>query len=116
MSAQSMSAQSGYVRDEVRDQLLGGGELIWLFPLAIMAMIPFARLVIAADQALSLASSRLPSFSYRTESIGENLDFSEHGGEPLDQRSQPVLRHCWDEIVEHAALTEQRVGTAFRRI
>ena len=49
---------------------------------------------------------RLPSFSYRTESIGERRDFREHGGELLDQRQQPLIGHCWDEVVEHAALPE----------
>jgi len=36
-------------------------------------------------------ASRLPSFSYRTESIGEQRDFCEHGSEPLDQRDQPLV-------------------------
>ena len=51
--------------------------------------------------------SRLPSFSHRSESIGEHRDFGEHGGEPFDQGDQPLLRHGWDEIVEHGALAEQ---------
>ena len=60
-----------------------------------------------------IGCSRLPSFSYRTESISEQLDFSEHRGEPVDQRDQPHVWHRGNKIVEHAPLTEQRVCPAF---
>jgi len=60
--------------------------------------------------------SRLPSFSHRSESIGEQRDFGEPRGEALDQRQQPLVWHCWDQVVEHAALTEQRMGASFGRI
>ena len=57
--------------------------------------------------------SRLPSFLYRTESIGERRDFREHGGELLDQRKQPLIGHGWNEVIEHASLPEQRMRAAF---
>ncbi len=44
------------------------------------------------------------------------MDFGEHGGEPLDQRQQPLVWHRGDEIVKHAPLTEQRMSALFRRI
>jgi hypothetical protein len=53
---------------------------------------------------------RLPSFLYCTESIRENRLFREYRGEPFDQREQPMLWHIWDEIIQHAALTEKRMG------
>ena len=58
----------------------------------------------------SAFAQRLPSFSDGPESIGKDREFGEHRGEPLDQRQQSHLRHCGDQLVEHAALTEQRVG------
>jgi hypothetical protein len=54
--------------------------------------------------------SRLPSYSHDPESIGKHGEFCEHSGEPLDQRQQSRVRHIGDQIVEHAALAEQRVG------
>ncbi len=53
---------------------------------------------------VEIQTSRLPSFSDRSESIGKHWKFGEHGGEPLDQRQQAVLGHGGDEFVEHAAL------------
>jgi hypothetical protein len=49
----------------------------------------------------------LPSYLDCSESIGEHGEFGDHGGEPFDQWDQPVFRHGWNEIVKHAALTEQ---------
>jgi predicted methyltransferase len=60
-----------------------------------------------------LDASRLPSFSDRTESIGEQLNFGEHRGKALDQGDQPLVWHRGDEIVKHAPLTEQRMSAAF---
>ena len=57
--------------------------------------------------------SRLPSFSHHAESIGKHGNFREHDSEPLDQRQQPRLRHIGDQIVEHAALSEQGVSAPF---
>jgi hypothetical protein len=57
-------------------------------------------------------SWRTPSFSQGSKSICEHRDFGEHFREPLDQRQQPLFWHGWDKIVEHAALTEQRVGAS----
>ena len=57
--------------------------------------------------------SRLPSFSDRSESIGEDWKLGEYGREPLHERQQPVLGHGGDEFVKHAALPEQRVGAPF---
>ena len=62
------------------------------------------------------ASLRLPSFSYRSKSIGKDREFGEHGGEPSEQRAQPLLWHRGDEVVEHAALAEQRMGASLGRI
>ncbi len=57
-------------------------------------------------------ASRIPSFLDWSESIGEGGDFGQHGGEPLDQRQQPHLGHGGDQLVEHAALSEQRMGAS----
>src|SRR6202035_4782809 len=56
--------------------------------------------------------SRLPSYSDSAESIGKDRQFSEHRSEPLDQRQQPHLWHGGDQLVEHAALSEQRMGAS----
>src|SRR5271168_3894995 len=40
-------------------------------------------------------------------------EFEQHSGEALDQRPQAGLWHHWHEVVEHGALTKQRVGTLF---
>jgi hypothetical protein len=58
------------------------------------------------------ATSRLPSFSEGSESIGKHREFGQHDSEPLDQRQQPQLRHGGYQLVEHAALAEQRVGAS----
>jgi hypothetical protein len=62
--------------------------------------------------ALSSQCSRLPSFSEGSESIGKDREFGQHDSEPLDQRQQPQLRHGGYQLVEHAALAEQRVGAS----
>jgi hypothetical protein len=41
------------------------------------------------------------------------LDFGEPCGKPLDQWAQLMLRHVWDEIVEHTALSKQRMDASF---
>jgi hypothetical protein len=61
---------------------------------------------------IGAAPSRLPSYSDSAESIGKDRQFSEHRGEPLDQRQQPHLWHGGDQLVEHAALSEQRMGAS----
>jgi hypothetical protein len=77
-------------------------------------LIPFFKKQELCTIALeACGASRLPSFSHHAESIGEHGKFREHDSEPLDQRQQPHLRHIGDQIVEHAALPEQRVSTPF---
>src|SRR5258708_33665122 len=44
-----MLAQSEYILQEILDQLFGSGELIGLFPLSIMPVIPPARPGIVTD-------------------------------------------------------------------
>src|ERR1019366_3886559 len=58
----------------------------------------------------TLDPSRLPSFSDGSESIGKERQFGEHGSELLDQGQQPNLWHGGDQLVEHAALAEQRMS------
>jgi hypothetical protein len=54
-----------------------------------------------------------PHFSNWSENVREQGLLLEHLGETLHQWPKPVVTHGWDEIVEHAALAEQRVDTAF---
>ncbi len=51
------------------------------------------------NEKFGVEPSRLPSFSDRPESIGENRHFGEHRGEPFGQWQQALLGHGWDEIV-----------------
>ena len=70
-------------------------------------------MVARTDRAqMTVAASRLPSFSEGSESIGKDREFGQHDSEPLDQRQQPQLRHGGYQLVEHAALAEQRVGAS----
>ncbi len=48
---------------------------------------------------LVVGASRLPSFSHRPESLGEDGQVGEHIGEFLDQWQQPRLRHGRHEFV-----------------
>jgi hypothetical protein len=54
-----------------------------------------------------------PLISHHRESIGEHGEFREHRSEPLGQRQQPRVWHVGDQVVEHAALPEQRVSATF---
>ena len=40
-------------------------------------------------------------------------DFEQHSPEAFDQRPQAGLWHHWYEVVEHGALTKQRMGALF---
>ncbi len=75
----------------------------------------FAKLMVPAGSSFCLARqpSRLPSFSDGGESIGEDWLLGEHGDEALDERGQLLFGHVRHEIVEHGALSEERVGAAF---
>jgi hypothetical protein len=58
-------------------------------------------------------TSCLPSFLDDTEHLGEDGLVGQQFGEPLDERAEKEVGHGGDEFVEHAALTEQRMGAAF---
>src|SRR4249919_1598181 len=63
---------------------------------------------------LGLTSLMTPLIlSDRSENVCEQRLLLEHAGKTLHQRTQPGLRHGRDQIVEHAALTEQRMDAAF---
>ena len=53
-----------------------------------------------------------PHLSDRPENVCEQRLLLQHAGETLHQRTQPGFRHRRDQIVEHAALTEQRMDAA----
>jgi predicted transposase YbfD/YdcC len=53
-----------------------------------------------------------PHLSDRPENVCEERLLVQHAGETLHQRTQPGFRHRGDQIVEHAALAEQRVDAA----
>jgi hypothetical protein len=53
-----------------------------------------------------------PHLSDRPENVSEQRLVLQHAGEALHQRTQPDLRHHRDQIVEHAALAEQRMDAA----
>jgi signal transduction histidine kinase len=50
-----------------------------------------------------------PHLSDRAENVCKQRLLLQHEREALHQRAQPVLRHHGDQIVEHAALPEQRM-------
>jgi hypothetical protein len=58
----------------------------------------------------ALTGLTTPLISHHPESISKHGDLCEHSGEPLDQRQQSRVGHIGDQIVEHAALPEQRVS------
>jgi hypothetical protein len=58
------------------------------------------------------ASSGLPSFSDSTEHPGKHWLCVEQLSELLDERQQAVFRHGRDELVEHDALPQQRMGAS----
>src|SRR5260370_25465564 len=60
--------------------------------------------------------SRIPSFLNGTEHLGEDRLACQYFRDPLDQWPQPRLWHVRDELVEHASLTQQRVGTPLSRV
>jgi UDPglucose 6-dehydrogenase len=53
-----------------------------------------------------------PHLSDRSENICEQRLLLQGKGETLHQRTQPGFRHRRDQIVKHAALTEQRMDAA----
>jgi hypothetical protein len=53
-----------------------------------------------------------PHLSDRSENICEQRLLLQRKGETLHQRTQPGFRHRRDQIVKHAALTEQRMDAA----
>src|SRR6476646_11572282 len=61
---------------------------------------------------LALLPSDSPHLSDRSENICEQRLLMQRKGETLHQRTQPGFRHRRDQIVKHAALTEQRMDAA----
>ena len=57
-----------------------------------------------------------PHFSDRPENVCEERLLVQHAGEALHQWTQPGFRHHGDQVVEHAALAEQRVDAALGRV
>ena len=55
-----------------------------------------------------------PHLSDRPENVCEQRLLLQHKGETMHQRTQPGFRHRRDQIVEHAALTEQRTDAALQ--
>ena len=62
------------------------------------------------------AASELPSLLNRTKHLDEYRLCRQHFGEPFDQGLQPVFWHHRDELVQHAALAEQRVSAPLCRV
>lgn len=60
-----------------------------------------------------LAPQDSPHLSNRSENVCEERLLVQHLGEALHQWAQPVVTHGRDEVIEQAALAEQRMGTAF---
>jgi len=54
-----------------------------------------------------------PHISYRPEYVRDQRLLLQQGTEAFHQRAQPALRHGRDQVVQHAALTEQGMGPAF---
>jgi hypothetical protein len=61
---------------------------------------------------MRFAAHDSPHLSDRTANVCEQRLVLKHLSEALHQRTQPVFRHRRDQIVEHAALTEQRMDAA----
>ena len=57
-----------------------------------------------------------PHFSYDRESLSQGSVLGDVFAEPLDERPQADLRHVRDQLVEHTALPEQRMGPVFGRV
>src|SRR5208337_2624223 len=57
----------------------------------------------------------IPSFSYDREGLSQGSVLGDVFAEPLDERPQADLRHVRDQLVEHTALPEQRMGPVFGR-
>ena len=77
------------------------------------------RMIAASSQSLThsrlswSASQDSPQISDRTKNVYEEELILQHLGEPPHQRNEPLVTHGWQQIVEQAALTEQRVNAAF---
>jgi len=51
------SRQSLHVSFEIREKLVEGGESVWFLVIAVVAMIPFACLVVVADHTAPIATA-----------------------------------------------------------
>src|SRR5271157_3425692 len=65
---------------------------------------------------LGIELSAIPSFSYDREGLSQGSVLGDVFAEPLDERPQADLRHVRDQLVEHTALPEQRMGPVFGRV
>ena len=59
-----------------------------------------------------LLDTNSPHLSDRPENFCEQRLLVQHKREALHQRTQPCFRHRRDQVIEHAALTEQRMDAA----
>src|SRR5271165_2730790 len=57
-----------------------------------------------------------PHFSYEGEGLSQGSALSDVFAKPLDERPQADLWHVRDQLVEHAALAEERMGPVFGRV
>ena len=71
---------------------------------------------VARSRATGLAPQPSPHVSYDRESLSQGSVLGDVFAEPLDERPQADLRHVRDQLVEHTALPEQRMGPVFGRV
>src|SRR5271165_4303354 len=57
--------------------------------------------------------SAIPSFSYDREGLSQGSVLGDVFADQFDERPQADLRHVRDQLVEHTALPEQRMGPVF---
>src|ERR1039458_6021244 len=67
-------------------------------------------------RASSISAQPSPHFSYDREGLSQGSVLGDVFAKPLNERSQADLRHVRDQLVEHAALPEQRMGPVFGRV
>jgi hypothetical protein len=60
--------------------------------------------------------SAIPSFFIRREGLSQGSVLGDVFAKSFNEWPQADLRHVWDQLVEHAALPEQRMGPVFGRV
>ena len=99
-------------------------DRLWLinaFAVVLLTLLGAAGEALGYDRMLKTNTTKRrvpqdsPQISDRPKNVCEERLILQHLGEPLHQRSEPLVTHSRQQIVEQAALTEQRMNAAFGR-